>query len=66
MPRMSEGSASNAAVAHLESQPQLFGKVLLVEDDSIVADWICRKLTKSGVQCTVAKSFAEAEDAQVS
>jgi len=52
---------SEAVSVSFASAPQVQGKVLLIEDDIQVADWLCQKLQKSGLECTVAHSKAEAD-----
>jgi len=40
--------------------PQLFGKVLLVEDDPIAAEWIAKKVSRAGMVCKLVHSKEEA------
>lgn len=41
----------------------LLGKVLVVEDDSVVGEWIQRKLEKAGLQCSHVRTKKDAIDA---
>lgn len=50
------------AILSLEG-PKIFGKVLLVEDDPIAAEWIAKKIDRAGMTCKLVRSKEEAAEA---